>query len=294
VTVLRNVLALLFTDPLAGWRRDFGSFAPALASMTLVLALGGVVGVLAYTATGAFEGQLADASVIHAYLADQDQADVDALVAKLKTDSRISSVTYVSKEEALTRARSHGLADLASATDSNPFPASLDIRVRNIADLPTVDRVVRGEAALDPQLETSYDAGAYSRVDELVLVVAAGAVALLGLLAIVGIGITGASVRGVVLARREELRALDLMGAPGWTLRGPFVTQSALTGLLAGLLAAVIVLGVYSVEAEAVAAAVPRWLPAVATETSLAAAGLLALAGVLLGGIASLTEMRRA
>src|SRR5207248_5995249 len=100
VTVLRNVLALLFTDPIAGWRRDFGSFAPALASMTLVLALGGVVGVLAYTATSAFEGQLADASVIHAYLADQDQADVDSLMAKLKADPRVSSVTFISKEEA--------------------------------------------------------------------------------------------------------------------------------------------------------------------------------------------------
>jgi cell division transport system permease protein len=294
MTVLRNVLALLFADSVSGWRRDFGSFAPALASMTLVLALGGVVGVLAFTATTAFDGQIADASVVHAYLADQDQGNIDALVARLKADPRVRSVTYVSKEEALKRAQAHGLADLASATDSNPFPASLDIRVRGISDLAAVDRLVRSEATLDPQLKTSYDAGAYARINDLVLAIAVGAVTLLGLLAVVGVGITGASVRGVVLARRDELRALDLMGAPGWTLRGPFVTQGALTGLVAGILAAVIVLGIYSAEAQAVGAAVPRWLPAVATETSLAAACLLALAGVLLGGVASLTELRRA
>ena len=64
--------------------------------------------------------------------------------------------------------------------------------------------------------------------------------------------------------------------------------------LVAGVLAAVIVLGIYSVEAQAVGAAVPHWLPAVAAETSLAAACLLALAGVLLGAIASLTELGRA
>jgi cell division transport system permease protein len=294
MTALRNVLALLFADSIAGWRRDFGSFAPALASMTLILALGGVVGVLAYTASAAFEGQLSDASVIHAYLADEDQSDVGALIAKLKADPRVSSITFISKDEALKRAQSHGLADLAAGTDTNPFPASLDIRVRDISDLAPVDKLVRSDAALDPQLGTSYDAGAYTRVNDLVLAVVAAATALLGLLTVVGVGITGASVRGIVIARRDELRALDLMGAPGWTLRGPFVTQGALTGLVAGVLAAVIVLGIYSAEAQAVGAAVPRWLPAVATETSLAAAALLALAGGLLGGVASLTELRRA
>jgi cell division transport system permease protein len=202
-------------------------------------------------------------------------------------------VRYVTPDEALKQAQAQGLGDLAGATGSNPFPASLDIQVRSIQDLAGVDALVRKEAQLDPQLQTSYDAGAYQRLGQLIFSLSVAGLVLLGLLAAVALGITGASVRGVVVSRREELRALDLLGSPGWILRAPFVTQGMLTGLLAGLIAAICVLAVYSSEAQAARATLIQWLPSVATETTLLAAGLLAAGGMTLGALASITELRR-
>jgi cell division transport system permease protein len=217
-----------------------------------------------------------------------------SLEAKLRADPRVTRVTYISKEQALKRAQSQpGLADLASATGNNPFPASLDIKVRRIEDLAAVDALVKREAQLDPQLQTSYDPGAYTRLGQLILVLTVAGIAVLGLLAAVAVGLTGASVRGVVVARKEELRALDLLGAPGWVLRAPFVTQGALTGVLAGVVAAVCVLGLFSAEAQAARVNVMQWLPSLATETALVAGGLLALSGMTLGALSSLTELRR-
>jgi cell division transport system permease protein len=290
---LRNVLALVISDALAAWRRDFRSFAPALGAMTLLLTFTGVAGVLAYTAARVVQAQTKDAAVLHAYLASSDESSVQGLEQTLRSDPRVTGVRYVTPDEALKQAQAQGLGDLAGATGSNPFPASLDIQVRSIQDLAGVDALVRKEAQLDPQLQTSYDAGAYQRLGQLIFSLSVAGLVLLGLLAAVALGITGASVRGVVVSRREELRALDLLGSPGWILRAPFVTQGMLTGLLAGLIAAICVLAVYSSEAQAARATLIQWLPSVATETTLLAAGLLAAGGMTLGALASITELRR-
>lgn len=293
MTRLRNVLTLVITDSLSAWRRDFRSFFPALAAMALLLTLTGVTGVLAYAGAGIVQSQARDAAVLHAYLASSDETSARSLEATLRADPRVSSVVYISPDAALKRAQSQGLAELAGSTGSNPFPASLDIRVRSIQDLAGVDALVRREAQLDPQLQTSYDASAYRRLGQLIFAVTVAGAVLLALLAAVALGITGASVRGVVISRREELRTLDLLGSPGWILRAPFVTQGMLTGLLAGIVAAICVLGVYSTEAQAARATLIQWLPSVATETSLTAAGMLALGGLALGAISSITELRR-
>ena len=76
-------------------------------------------------------------------------------------------------------------------------------------------------------------------------------------------------------------------------MRAPFVTQGALTGVLAGLLAAICVLGLYSAEAQATRINVMQWLPTLAAETALVAGALLALSGMALGALSSLTELRR-
>lgn len=293
MTRLRNVLTLVVTDSLSAWRRDFRSFAPAVGAMALLLTFSGVAGVLAYTGSAVVQRQARDAAVLHAYLASADESSIQGLEQTLRADPRVTSVVYVTPDEALRRAQAEGLGELAGATGSNPFPASLDIHVRSLQDLAGVDALVRRQADLDPQLQTSYDAGAYNRLGQLMLALTVGGAVLLGLLAAVALGITGASVRGVVVSRREELRALDLLGSPGWVLRAPFVTQGMLTGLLAGLIAGVCVLGLYSSEAEAARRTLVEWLPSVAIETSLAAAGLLALGGMGLGALASLTELRR-
>jgi cell division transport system permease protein len=293
LTALRNVLSLVISDALSAWRRDFRSFAPALGAMTLLLTFTGVAGILAYTGTRLVQSQARDAAVLHAYLASSDESSVQGLEQTLRSDPRVISVTFVSPDEALQQAQSEGLGELAGATGSNPFPASLNVQVRSIQDLAGVDSLVRKDAELDPQLQTSYDAGAYNRLGQLIFALSVGGVVLLGLLAAVALGITGASVRGVVVSRREELRALDLLGSPGWILRAPFVTQGMLTGLLAGIFAGICVLGVYSSEAQAARTTLIQWLPSVATETTLLAAGLLAAGGMALGALASVTELRR-
>src|ERR1700730_10799905 len=149
--VANNVLLYLFRGAARNWLRNIGGAAPALSSMTLLLLLSGLVGMIGFALHNLEQVQASQASLLHVYLRDgAPPEDVGALWARLRKDPRIASITYVSKDDALARAQSTpGLPQLAAATDSNPFPRSLDVRVKNINDVAAIDSLVRNDIAVD-------------------------------------------------------------------------------------------------------------------------------------------------
>ena len=95
--VLRNSLRYVLIESLVRWRRELRVFMPALASMTLLLLLGGTVGLLSFTGVSLLGAQTRAAAVLHVYLQDGTEADVAGLIVRLQADPRIQSVKYISK-----------------------------------------------------------------------------------------------------------------------------------------------------------------------------------------------------
>ena len=169
---------------------------------------------------------------------------MDLLWDRLSKDPRVASVTYVTKAEALARAQQiPGLPQLAAATDSNPFPASLDVRVKNIDDVAAIDTLVRTDIAVDPVYPTSYDRGAYQRIQAVLFGAAVAGFAFLSLLGFVAVTVTMNSIRAAIHSRRDEVTIMQLVGAPRWMVRGPFVVEGAITGALSGAVAGLITFG---------------------------------------------------
>src|SRR5207244_3265719 len=175
-TVAANLVRLVFGSAARNWGRNIGSTAPALGSMTLLLLMSGLVGLTGFALHNLEVVQAREASLLHVYLRD-DAADPDvvALWNRLSSDPRIARVTYVSKADALARAHTiPGLPELANASESNPFPASLDVQVKSLNDMGAIDAVVRNESVVDPLNPTSYDRGAYERIQAVLSGIAAG------------------------------------------------------------------------------------------------------------------------
>src|SRR5438270_1265059 len=243
--VVKNAFRYMFGGAARNWLRNIGSTAPALGSMTLLLLLTGLVGLTGFALRNLEQIEASEASLLHVYLRDSaEQQDIDSLKARLVFDSRVSRVTYVSKTEALERAqRRPGLPQLADASESNPFPASLDVQVKNVQEVGAIDAYVRGDAAVDPLYPTSYDRGAYERIQQVLMGVAIAGLAFLALLAFVAVTVTANSIRAAILARHDEVTIMQLVGAPRWMVRGPFVVEGAITGALAGAVAGLITFG---------------------------------------------------
>ena len=292
-TVLANTFCILFLDSFGSWRRDFRYFGPALASICLVLIATGVVGVLVFSGFELLQAQTRDVSRLTVYLKDSDPSAVDGLVSLLRSDPRVQSVTYVSKAQALAAAQQRPeLAQLANFADSNPFPANLVVQVNYLQDVGAIDAMVRQDPNVDQQIPTSYDAGTYQRVQLVLRVLLIGGAALLLVGGIVAIGLTSTSIRGVVSARRDELSVMKLIGTPSWMIRGPFLVEGAVSGIVGGLLAGLSVAGLCLIATDK-GKVYANWLPGVTSETAFIAFALLVIAGFGLGSVSSLVELRK-
>jgi cell division transport system permease protein len=293
--VAANITRLLFGGAARSWARNLAGTAPALCSMALVLFMSGLIGLTAYTLHNVEQDQAAQASLLHVYIRDEAQpADVLDLEARLLADPRVATVGYTTKEEALARAQSMpGLPQLAGASDSNPFPASLDVQVKNIDDMAAIDAIARVDIVADPERPTSYDRGAYQRLQAVLLGLAVAGLAFIGLLGFVAVTVTMNSVKAAIHARRDEISIMQLVGAPRWMVRGPFVIEGAITGGLAGAIAGVTTFGLAAGAIGVGAQSLSQFAPGVTfTVAAIAGAGVLA-AGLVLGSSSSLITLRR-
>jgi cell division transport system permease protein len=275
--------------------RNIGSTAPALGSMTLLLFLMGLAGLTGFALSNLERVQAGQASILHIYMRDDaTTTEVDSLWDQLARDSRVANVSYTTKSEALTRAqRMPGLPELAAASESNPFPASLDVQVKNIDDVAAIDRVARDDAAVDPSYPTSYDKGAYQRIQTFLVGVAVAGFAFLSLLAFVAVTVTANSIRAAIHARRDELAIMQLVGAPRWMVRGPFIVEGAITGALAGVAAGVVTFGLALAGMEAGAQSFSQFAPGITITVAAIAGAVVFAVGVGLGSGSSVISLRR-
>ncbi len=149
----------------------------------------------------------------------------------------VLEVRYVSEEEALARARSE-LVEFREAyrdLETNPLPASLEIRLkpefRDAAHAAGVAERLRVYPFID---DVRYGRDWVQRLDRLrnMAAVVGGMIGLA--FAIVAIVIIGVTIRITVLQRATEIAIMRLVGATNRFIRGPFLLEGALKGVLGG------------------------------------------------------------
>jgi len=294
-TVVANLIRYMFRGAARSWARNMGGTAPALGSMTLLLLMSGLVGLTGFALHNLADIEAGQASLLHVYLRDNaTPRDVMVLWNRLEADPRVASVSYTTKDDALAHAqRIPGLPQLADSTESNPFPASLDVHVKNIEDVGAIDSLVRYDIAVDPSYPTSYDKGAYQRIQVVLFGAAVAGFAFLSLLGFIAVTVTMNSIKAAIHARRDEITIMQLVGAPRWMVRGPFVIEGAITGVLAGLVAGLVTFGLAAAASNAAPETFTQFAPGVTISVA-GIAGLLVVAmGLALGSGSSLISLRR-
>jgi len=290
-----NSFRLVVLSGLSSWARDIRLTAPALGSMALTLVLCGMlalVGISIATVAGQEAGQ---ASIVRVYLAtDATPAAVAALESRLRADPRVSSVTEISAEQALQDARNRpGLDALAGLSASNPFSASLDVQVTQVGSVAAVAAEVVGDPAVDAAYPTSYDPDTYARLRKVALIIGGIGAALLLLFTVVAYAVAANSMRAIAAARHHEVTVTRLLGARGWMVRGPFVTEGLITGAFAGALAGAAVLGVWALASIFASQTYSQILPGVGPDSVRYVAAGVMVAGLVLGALTAMLGFRR-
>jgi len=105
--------------------------------------------------------------------------------------------------------------------------------------------------------------------------------------------VTMNSIKAAIHARRDEITIMQLVGAPRWMVRGPFVIEGAITGALAGLVAGLVTFGLAAAGSNAAPGTFTQFAPGVTISVAGIAALLVVAMGLALGSGSSLISLRR-
>ncbi len=241
-------LAFSVGRALQGIRRNALMSLAAIATMLLMLLLlagfwllqaGLEAGVTYVEEKVEIVADLRDVPGADAVLVVQAQAlaiDVAAL-------PEVRQVRYVSKDEALARFRARlrerGQVDLTGHLDRNPLPASLEVSLVDPREYQAVvDLLASRTEVVDDVVEVQQ---LIERLTSVTNVLRTGGLVVLGLVGVVVLFIIVNTIRLAVVARREEIEIMRLVGASDAFIRWPFIFEGAFVGLL-GAGAALLVL----------------------------------------------------
>jgi len=166
-----------------------------------------------------------------------------ALAVDVAALAQVREVRYVSKDEALARfrerLRERGQVDLTGFLDRNPLPASLEVSLVDPRDYePVVDLLASRTEVVEDVIEVQQ---LIERLTSVTNVLRTGGIVVLGLVGLVVLFIIVNTIRLAVVARREEIEIMRLVGASDAFIRWPFIFEGAFVGLL-GAGAALLVL----------------------------------------------------
>ncbi len=188
----------------------------------------------------------------------------DKLIGELRQQPVVKDVRYISKDEARNIFAQQNKQDLEKLTalsvlSGNPFPASLRIKVTDPGKLNQLDGLLGSpdfKNAQDPRRQPSTSGTTREAIDRIGRVAAfterAGIV--LGVIAVViSMLIIFNTIRMAIFNRRDEIQMMRLIGADKSFIRGPFIVEASLYGVLAALLAAALTYPVMLLRAGSLA-----------------------------------------
>lgn len=230
----------------------------AIAMMTITL----TILLFAVVANSTFAHSIAEFTSkidVSIYLKDDVNEDQrKQLISDLKSIDNVKSVEYVTKEQALKEFREDKANDpetLAAISEvDNPLPSSLKIKVHDPNRLQSIkDYVDKKEIKNLQSEETSYSGERKDAIDSIAKATdffrRAGVAGII-IFVIISMLIIFNTIRMTIFNRRDELVIMRLLGASPWYIKGPFVIETVLYGIVAALISIGVCAAIFTVASS--------------------------------------------
>lgn len=229
-----------FTIALRYVKRSPYQALAAISVMTLTFFVAGLiflVGLTSSTVLSYFESR----PQITAFFSDNKTSDQIAdLQNKLQSTGKVSSIKYISKEEALQIYKDQNAQDpiLLEMVTADILPASIEVSATDAKDLSFLADILDGEEGVEDVvyqkdvIDSLISWTSAIRTIGLILFVFLAVVSLLIILTVTGIRIA---------LRKEEIEILRLVGASSWYIKSPFLMEGMIYGVLGGFISWIVI-----------------------------------------------------
>lgn len=229
------------TQPQKLKRRIFKSYLTSTISISMVLFMIGLLGVVLLNAERLAKYVRENIGFTLILKDDMQQSDIDNLLASLKTANFVKEAEYIDKATAAERLKKDLGEDFTGFLGYNPLLSSVDVKLK--AEYATPEQLVTIERKLTefPQIkEVSYQHDMVKIINENVKKIGFILVFFSVLLLVIFFALINNTIRISIYSQRFIINTMLLVGATDRFIRAPFVKQSIKYGLIGALVANVL------------------------------------------------------
>ena len=170
-------------------------------------------------------------------------ADDPMVLSTIESWPEIASATFISADQGLEGLITD-LPALRSSADlvGNPLPDSIDMQLRDPSLTPIVSQKLRNLTGINDVSDGAEEVRTYVAINDTVRI---GGLVLIIILLLSSLFAIINSVRAAITARKNEIDVMRLVGATRGFIRGPFLIEGLLLGLISALITLGIVIPVY-------------------------------------------------
>ena len=228
------------------YRRLLRSYFSSVISISLVLFLVGMTGVLIVNAKSVSNYFKENITVSAVLSVEADEADASAMADRLENTPYVKDIRIITKEEGVEEMKKILGDDFLDVFEVNPIPVSLELQVA--ADYISTDSLSVIEEALYeyPAVhEVVYQQSLVEILNANIERIGVVAGVLVLLLLFISVVLINNTVRLNVYSKRFTIHTMRLVGATKGFITRPFVGQAFFQGLIAGAVADVLILGAF-------------------------------------------------
>jgi cell division transport system permease protein len=224
-------------------KRIFKSYLTSTISISMVLFLAGVLGVVLLNAE-----RLADyvrENIGFTLVLDEDvkAREIESLIKSLKETDFVKSVEYIDKETAAERLKEELGEDFTGFLGYNPLLSSVDVKL--VADYATPEKLAGLERKFmeyKQVKEVSYQRDMVSIINENVKKIGFFLVFFSALLLFIFFTLINNTIRISIYSQRFIINTMLLVGATARFIRAPFIKRSIWYGIIGALVANILLL----------------------------------------------------
>lgn len=234
------------------WRNAFVSLA-SIFVMTVVLFVIGSTLLLNQLLAASLENIKDKVDINVYFVTSAEEADIEELRDAITALPEVAEVGYTSREQALNEFRERHQNDelTIQALDElsdNPLGASLSIQAHETGQYESIAQFLReqqasetADAPLIDRINFFDNQTAINRLTTIIDAVERSSLIAMSILVAAAVLITFNTIRLAIYTTREEISVMRLVGASNMFIRGPFMLQGIMYGLISGALALLII-----------------------------------------------------
>ena len=206
----------------------------AIAAMLLILNVFCIAAININTAAESIKG---DYDTIEIYLKDDvTKKQAKKIIKEMKGMEGVSDAWYKSKDEAMKEFRKRWGENgyLLDNLDNNPLPNSVVVQ---IGELELADGIAAHASELKGAEDVKYYRDTVDRLLKITRFLQTAAIVMMAFLIIVSIVVVSNTIKLTVFNRSDEIGIMKYVGATNWFIRGPFLVEGIIIGVLSSAIA---------------------------------------------------------